>query len=489
MKSGSEINRREFLRVVGVGAAAVALPNLSFAAKRLAKSKRPNFVFVFADDMGWGDLGCYGNPHIKTPNLDRLAKQGMLFTNFYVNASVCSPSRTAVMTGHFPARHGIHGYLADDQLNEVRGMPNWLDPKAHMLTRLLQHDGYSIGHFGKWHLGGSEGEEGYSIAPTPDKYGIDDYRVLVGNGNIWHNTEVDQWWSRSSQLFVDETIGFIEKNCDKPFYVNLWLLDPHTILDPTKEQMKPYSKFGPRGEAGKRYKGAQQVYYSVVTNADKQVGRLFNKLDELGLTDNTVVIFSSDNGPEDIAFYQIASHSGVGSPGPFRGRKRSIYEGGIRMPFIIRWPGGKVPAGKVDNSTVMSCVDLLPTICGIAGVKLPVDLKPDGEDMSAAFSGKPVRRSKPLMWEYLQGFHGHPWNRPPLLAIRDGKWKLLMNPDKSRIELYDLVADPRESDNLADQNQDVVNKLSAKLVKWTATLPKERVTHQDAGKNDYPWPK
>ena len=174
MGNTAELNRREFLRLIGVGAAAVTLPNFSFAAMKLAKTKKPNFVFVFADDMGWGDLGCYGNPEIKTPNLDTLAKQGISFTNFYVNASVCSPSRTAVMTGHYPARHGIHGYLAHAAKNKARGIPNWLDPKAHMITRLLKDAGYTTGHFGKWHLGsGDRRDDGISRAPTPAEYGID----------------------------------------------------------------------------------------------------------------------------------------------------------------------------------------------------------------------------------------------------------------------------------------------------------------------------
>ena len=154
-------NRRQFLNAVGAAAAVATLPSCAFSAKSPEKSRKPNFVFIFADDLGWGDLGCYGNRQIKTPNLDELAKKGLLFTQFYVNGSVCSPSRTSIMTSHYPARQGVHGHFATHKQNEARAMPNWLDPKVHTVTGLLKGSGYVTGHFGKWHLGSGTG------APTP----------------------------------------------------------------------------------------------------------------------------------------------------------------------------------------------------------------------------------------------------------------------------------------------------------------------------------
>ncbi len=438
------------------------------AAETPAPNKRPNFVFVFADDWGWGDLGCYGHRHLKTPNLDNLAKQGILFTQFYVCSGVCSPSRTAVMTGHFPARHRIHGHLARATQNADRGMPNYLDSAVPTVTKLLQDAAYATGHFGKWHLG--QGPD----APLPSEYGIDEHRVFVGNGPTWER-KGDGFRARSTELIIDETVRFIEAHRDEPFFVQAWLLDTHARLQPTEEQMKPY----------KNHLGALKVYYAAATSADRQIGRLLKRIAELGLADNTVVIFSSDNGPEDIVIRNASEH-GVGSPGPFRGRKRSLYEGGVRVPFIVRWPAG-TPAGKIDNDSTVSGVDFLPTICSLAGVELPDGLSLDGEEMSKALRGTPQQRTRPLMWEWRFGVAGHVINKSPMLAIRDGSFKLLMNPDRSRIELYDIPNDPSELNNLADRHPDLVKNLSRRLLEWQATLPKGPID-PDAGANAYPWP-
>ena len=170
------LNRRQFLAASGTAAASLAWPSRGVATDSSSEARRPNFVFIFADDLGWGDLGCYGNRQIKTPNLDELAKKGTLFTQFYVNGSVCSPSRTSIMTSHFPARHRVHGHFAAHAQNKARGMSNWLDPKAHTVTGLLQKAGYATGHFGKWHLGSGEG------APSPGHYGIDEHCTIVSAG-------------------------------------------------------------------------------------------------------------------------------------------------------------------------------------------------------------------------------------------------------------------------------------------------------------------
>jgi len=476
---GSDIkalSRRQFLAALGTAAAA-AFPACGFAAGSAPKPRGPNFVFIFADDLGWGDLGCYGNGQIRTPNLDELAGNGTLFTQFYVNGSVCSPSRTAIMTGHFPSRHRVHGHFAAAKQNAARGMPNWLDPKVPTVTGLLRDAGYATGHFGKWHLGSGEG------APSPGEYGIDEHVTATSSGPQLTGVGDEYFRANSTAQIVDRTIRFIEKNRDKPFYVNVWTLVPHATLHPTDEQMKPYQRYAPRGVP---YKGAKQIYYASVSDLDRQIGRLIKKIDEMGLAGNTVIAFSSDNGPEDFDIGN-AVHSGIGSAGPFRGRKRSIYEGGVRMPFIVRWPG-HTPAGRIDDTSTIAAVDWLPTVCSLAGVKPPGDVDPDGEDMSQAILGRPRERTRPLMWEWRFRIFGEMVHRSPVLAIREGKWKLLMNPDRSRIELYDIPADPTELDNVGVQHPDVVKRLSEKLLEWQGTLPPGPV-EEVAGSNAYPWPK
>jgi N-acetylgalactosamine-6-sulfatase len=382
------------------------------------------------------------------------------------------------MTGQYPARNRVHGHFATPELNIKRAMPNFLDPAVPTVTKLLHDAGYVTGHFGKWHLGHNEG------SPLPPAYGIDDYRCVGAIDKAAWDMHEPQFRARLTGHIVDESIRFIETNRDKPFFMQAWLLDVHAVLDPTEEQMKPYAAMGPRG--AKSHKGALQVYYGAATAADKELGRLLAKLDELGLKENTIVVFSSDNGPEDIHLGE-ASHSGVGSTGPFRGRKRSLYEGGIRLPFIVRWPAS-TPAGKVDNTSVIGGVDFLPTICSLAGVPLKPDMKLDGQDMSEAFRGKPTRRFSPLLWEWRFSIFGDTTNRSPILAIRDGNWKLLMNPDRSRVELYDIPKDPTEVDNLAQANPQVVERLSEIALDWQKTLPPGPFDN-DAGSNAYPWPR
>lgn len=442
---------------------------------------RPNIVFIFADDWGWGDLGCYGHPSVKTPNLDRLAKAGTLFSQFYVCSGVCSPSRAAVMTGRFPARLGIHGHLATHEANVARAMPDSLDVSVPTYTRLLRQAGYRTGHFGKWHLGRGEG------APEPSEYGIDKTRVNSGNGPQLEFSR-DNWApglrARSSEFIVNHTIEFVEESRDQPFLVNVWLNDTHAILDPTEEQLEPYTRFKPQ-YVGDDHWGAPAIYFATVTEADRQVGRLMAKLDELGLTDNTIVIFSADNGPEDI-LVRNASHSGVGSAGPFRGRKRSLYEGGVRTPFILHWPAGGARPGGVNDTTPLCGVDLFSTFCALAEADVPADV--DGEDMTDVFRGSRRDRRTPLYWEWRFNIVGHPLNRSPILAMREGDWKLLFNPNRDRVELYDIPRDPMELDNVAAEHPDVVDRMAEHALAWQTSLPAGPFD-ETAGSNAYAWPR
>ena len=286
-------------------------------------------------------------------------------------------------------------------------------------------------------------------------------------------------------MIVDEAIAFIERNHSDPFYVNVWLNDTHAILDPSEEQIKPYRSLMPN-DVSDRHWGANAIYYAAVTNADRHMGRLIKRLAELDADENTVFIFSSDNGPEDIQV-KNASHSGVGSAGPFRARKRSLYNGGIRVPFILRWPAGQMKSGVIDDESVLGAVDLLPTFCSLAGIELPAGLELDGEDVSDIFRGAQRQRRTSLMWDWRYPVHGHVLNKSPRLAIIEGKWKLLMNPDHSRLELYNNSEDPGEMYNLADDHGNVTRHLSSKLMQWYETLPESPVDPL-AGKDSYPWP-
>jgi N-acetylgalactosamine-6-sulfatase len=453
---------------------------LSVAVARAAQ--KPNVIFILTDDQGWADAHFAGHPYVKTPNLDRLAREGTWFKQFYVAATVCSPSRCAFMTSHYPARHHIHGHFATHEQNAARHMPDWLDPKTPTVTKLLQQAGYATAHFGKWHLGGGKD------APTPGEYGIDAHRTVNSSGpSLGEEGKEPFFRARSTALIVDETIKFITANKDRPFYANVWTLLPHAPLKPTPEQLAVYKDLAPspgdftnwmRDYAGKAkdLRSQMQVFCASLTDLDTQLGRLFDALDALKLSENTVIFFSSDNGPED---YRVgnAANAGVGSPGPLRARKRSMYEGGIRTFGLLRWPG-RVAAGKVDDTSVLGGVDWLPTVCKLAGVPVPDGL--DGEDVSDIWLGQSRPRTKPLHWEWLTAVAGGGDYQPPRLAIRDGNWKLFVNHDGTGAQLYDIPKDVSELHNVAAAHPDVVKNLTAKAVAWAKSLPPSKARDQVA---------
>jgi N-acetylgalactosamine-6-sulfatase len=486
----------------------LTLTLIVLTATLMQAAERPNILFLLTDDLGWGDLGCYGNQRIKTPSLDRLAKEGIIFTQYYQGGSVCSPSRSTLTTGRFPAELKIHGHFAATQQNAARGMVNFLDPNEATLARLLQQSGYQTVHVGKWHLGippkNLQNPEtqvpfdggGFLGLPSANPNGEETLQVYGFDKAYWVNglgkidgKDTNLWQAenrpRAARLLVDAAINALNAaEKDKPFFLQLWFNDPHAVLAPSEEQRKPYrSPLTPKG-----FTSPFEVYAGTVTELDRQIGRLLQHLEEKGLSQNTIVIFSSDNGPEDIEIGN-ASWSGVGSTGPLRGRKRSLYEGGIRLPFIIRW-SNNVPAGQINNQSVISGADILPTLTAVADITLPdkVQQVQRGENVLAAFKReKEFQRTKPLYWEWRFRIFNHVWNRSPILAIRDGQWKLLLNPDKSRIELYDIPNDPGEQNNLAEKYPDIVTRLSEAVIAWQKTLPEGPVDPL-AGKNNYPFP-
>jgi N-acetylgalactosamine-6-sulfatase len=441
--------------------------------------RKPNVIFILTDDQGWGDAKFAGHPYVKTPNLDRLAKEGTWLRQFYVAATVCSPSRTAFMTSHYPARHLVHGHFSDHAANAARSMPDWLDADVTTLPDLLKQAGYATAHFGKWHLGGGKG------APAPEAYGFDVSKTVNSNGpSLGDEGKEPYFRARSTAMIVDETIGFAKANKDKPFYVNMWTLVPHAALKPTPEQLAVYAELQPKaddpafGEWTRKYyanakdlRSQMQVFCASLTDLDTQIGRLLDSLDELGLTNDTLIFFSSDNGPED---YRVsnAANAGVGSAGPLRARKRSMHEGGIRTFGLVRWPG-KVPAGRVEENAITGGVDFLPTIAALAGVKVPANLAPDGEDKSALWLGAAATpRQAPLHWEWISGVQGaQDGYQPPPLCVRDGDWKLFVDHAGKKAQLFDIPKDPGEHQDVAAENPEVVKELTAKALAWAKTLP------------------
>lgn len=429
-----------------------------------AEPAKPNIIFIYADDLGWGDISCHSaEPWLKTPNIDRLASEGIDFAQFNVLSPVCSPSRVAAMTGRFPSRYGINNVFNSQTLGPKKSgtMPDWLDPKAPMLPRFLKAAGYYTAHFGKWHMGAEPRLA--PDAPEMSAYGIDESKVYHGPG-----PGIDQ-----HKIGIEAAQAVERMKNKQPFFLNVWLHESHTRHFPTQESMDHFKDLDPR----------QQVYAAVLREADNNVGMILDALKKSGIEQNTIVMFSSDNGP---AGMPVAAgnraptpedgdmkkgfdiHYSVGSAGGLRGRKAKLYEGGVRVPFIVRWPG-HIPAGMKNDSTVFSTVDLLPTLCAAAHVKLPADYKGDGENLIESFHGKPVRRSNPLFWKHYNiAKTDDAW---AAWAMREGDWKLYADMEAKRVELYDLAKDRAEKSDVSKDNPETVTRMKTHLLDWVGSLP------------------
>lgn len=455
----------------------IATLHLAFPVDKLlaAAPVHPNFVMVFIDDMGWEDFSCFGNRDARTPDVDRLAGEGIRFSQFYVNSPICSPSRCALTTGQYPHRWRITSYLNNRADNARRGMADWLDPQAPTLARILHDNGYATGHFGKWHLGG---QRDVDDAPPISAYGFDESltnfegmgaKLLpltlkpgdTQSGRIWADAErlgQPVTWMQRSRItggFVDAAIPFIDRASEQgqPFYLNLWPDDVHGPLWP------PVDKWA---------EGKRGLYLSVLQEMDRQLGKLFDHIrDTPALRDNTLILVCSDNGPEP----------GAGKSGPFRGAKTRLYEGGIRSPLII-WGPGLIPAekrGTHNDTSVFAAFDLVPSLLSMAGAKQPADVKFDGEDISATLTGRSESsRVAPIIWRRPPDRKNSPPALPdpqPDLAVRDGHWKLLCDYDGTTPELYDLSMDRGETTNVARQQSEVVKRLTAVAVAWHQSMP------------------
>jgi arylsulfatase A-like enzyme len=428
---------------------------------------RPHIIFIFTDDFGYGDLGSYGGQFVPTPNLDRMAREGIRFTQFYVASPICSPSRTGVTTGMFPARWRITSYLQTRKGNAECGQADFLDPQAPSLARLLKSGGYATAHIGKWHMGGGRD---VTNAPSILRYGFDEcvstyespnpHPDITATNWIWSAHDKVKRWDRTA-FFVDKTLDFLRRHPDQPCYVNLWPDDTHTPFVPSAE-VKRKHEAGNNAAGERNFKGVLEEY-------DRQMGRLLDGLRQLGMATNTLVLFTGDNGP-------MPTYDGRRTAG-LRGSKLSLYEGGIRLPFLAWWPG-RAPANRVDDRTVLAAVDLLPSLCQVAGASIPAEVaaRLDGEDLSAAFTGGASLRTKSLFWEYGRNTNSfaypkEPKDCSPNVAVREGRWKLLVNADGSGAALYDIEADPKETKNVAAENADVTRRLSEAALQWRKSLP------------------
>lgn len=439
-----------------------------------SKGEKPNIVVIFIDDMGFADPSCFGNPLIKTPNIDRLAADGIKLTNFYVNSPICSASRVALTTGQYQGRWKIHSFLNTRAGNANRGMADYLDSAAPTTAKKLKAAGYATAHFGKWHMGGGRDVDD---APLPQAYGFDESLVsfeglgdriisnakglerarALGHGNV---IPCERW--QRMQIQTDRTIDFIRRHRYAPFYVRLFPNDVHDAHVPLP------------GSADKFKSVSDDPYvrdfFAVLEAMDRQIGRVVSAIDELNLSQKTLILFTSDNGPTDWP-KKYKTGPPAGFTGPYRGRKWSLFEGGIRMPFIARWTG-RIPAGIEDTTSVMSAIDVSPTICRFAGISVENDL--DGIDRSDVLLGKASHRPKPVFWQYghphaiLKG--GKPEHQSPTFAMRDGRWKFLINPDGSEAQLYDLEADEGETANLLAQQPERAAAMAKQICAWADDL-------------------
>jgi arylsulfatase A-like enzyme len=329
---------------------------------------------------------------------------------------------------------------------------DWVNPRATMLPRLLKSVGYATGHFGKWHLSGP-----FTDAPLPPEYGFDEHAVWTGP-TAAKATEFHK--------VFDDVIAFMRAHQAGPFYVNLWIHQTHAPQVPSEESLKEYAHLDEQ----------HRPYSAAVADGDKGIGRVLAALRELKLEENTIVVFTSDNGPEKTGAERqkelrggYGTYYSVGTTGGLRGRKRSLFEGGVHLPFFVRWPG-HVPAGKLNKTTALAAVDLLPTLCAIADVKLPDSYQADGQNMLPAWLGAQPMRAQPIYWDW-RGVETQPetW---PRWSVRDGDWKLVIGKDGRR-ELLHSPDDWSEATDVSKEHPDLVAKLSAKLENWKATLPEK----------------
>jgi arylsulfatase A len=444
----------------------------------LPAAERPNFLIILCDDLGYGDLGCYGHPSIKTPRLDKLATEGVRFTDCYSAAPVCSPSRAGLLTGRCPGRAGIYDWISANN-------PVHLRSEEVTIAKLLKQAGYATCHVGKWHL---NGKFNTLDQPQPDQHGFEHWMSTQNNAAPSHanpvnfvrnGTPVSKAEGYSCDVVAKEAIRWLNvlRDKTKPFFLFVCFHETHEPVASPPDLVAQYPDAKKEGEA---------EYYANATNMDRAVGKLLDHLDKLNVDERTLVFFTSDNGPETLLRYRGAARS-HGSPGSLRGMKLHLYEGGIRVPGILRYPA-RVKAGQTIDEPVSS-LDLLPTLCELGGTA-PPDKRPlDGMSLVPLLDGQPLTRQMPLYWHYYRAI-GDPksamrvgdymilgkWDQGPLGpggGIHDGDSELIRQAKLTGFELYNLKADVAQRDDIAAQEPQRLKALSELLVRKYSEVQQE----------------
>ncbi|NLY00249.1 MAG: sulfatase [Rhodopirellula sp.] len=448
-------------------------------------SRVPNIILILADDLGYTDLGCFGSKYYETPNIDRMAAEGMKFTSGYTCGPNCQPTRAAMMSGQYGPRTGVYTVGGIDRFNwqsrPLRPVNNVvkLAPEKVTIAEAIQNAGYATGMFGKWHLG--EDPEHHPLCQ-----GFEEAIVSMGvHFNFKTNPKTDDpQGDYLADFLTDRALDFIRRHRDGPFLLYLPHFAVHVPLQAKQRWIEHFQSKAPVGGH------CDPIYAGMIASVDESVGRVLALLDELRLSDNTLVIFSSDNG--GVGGYEREGIRGksITDNAPLKGGKGMLYEGGIRVPCIFRWPG-RIAFGTVCDEPINS-VDLYPTLLAAARAKPPENYPLDGAGYMDLLIGGPRRPRKPLFWHF-PGYLGSgagTWRTTPAGAIRAGDWKLLEFFEDGRLELYNLKDDIGEMKNLAAAQPDKVNELHAQLIAWRSEInapmpiknvPSERSAEEEKG--------
>lgn len=415
-----------------------------------AEPSQPNIVVFLADDMGWGDSGCYGSDLIKSPNIDKLASQGVRFTQCYAACGVCSPSRSSILTGRTPFRNGVWQHLSGNHQTHLR-------TSEITYPTLLKAAGYQTCHVGKWHLN-SRQQFNTPEYPQPGDHGYDYWMATHNNAEPSHQNPknfvrngqpVGELKGFSAPLVAQEAIHWLDdvRVPNKPFALSIWVHEPHKPIATDEKFSEGYGDHRNR------------TYMGNITQLDFALGQVMDRLEASGLAENTLFVFTSDNGPEG------QDGPTGGSTGGLRGRKRDDHEGGIRVPGIVRWPGHIAP-GTVSKTPVIGS-DIFATVLDVTGIPLPADRTIDGVSMLPAFAGKPVERKVPLFWRT------HVSTPGSRVALRIDEWKIVGNDTMEAFELFQIEQDPFEKNDLATAMPDKLEQLRTTLFEVWADIEKE----------------